>query len=108
MSNPAIRGLQNLNLELRAMAIEAGASLRTEPRAECQGLKSTEDIWYHESIFFEGLGQEHIERFLNYAVVQLMKKIDKAIMLRADMPEGVLPPEEMERFIDALCERYGR
>lgn len=107
MNNPAIRGLQNLNLELRAMAIEAGATPKTVLVPECSFPRPTDDVWYTESILFENLPEVMIERLLPYAVVHLLKKIDKAIMLRADMPDEVLEPEEMERFIDSLCKKYG-
>ncbi|RME67928.1 MAG: hypothetical protein D6778_02625 [Nitrospirae bacterium] len=107
MNNPAIRGLQNLNLELRAMAIEAGVKPKTGALPECSFPRPTGDIWYTESVLFEGLPEEMVEKLLSYAVVQLLKKIDKAIMLQAPMPDDVLEPEEMERFIDRLCERYG-
>jgi len=108
MSNPAIRGLQNLNLELRTMAINVGATPFTEQRKECIGVVSKEAVWYTESIFFSGLPEHEIERFLSYAVVELIRKIDKALMLKAKLPTTPLTEEQMEQFIDSLCERYAQ
>ncbi len=107
MSNPVIRGLQIVNHEIRSMAIEAGATPETIILTECKGIAPTDDSWNTESLLIknppEGLG----EKLITHGVINLLKKIDKAIMLGAGMPEHLLPPEELEKFIEKLCERFG-
>jgi hypothetical protein len=39
--------------------------------------------------------------------MNLMKKIDKAIMLGAQLPDKLLQPDELQLFIEAMCVKYG-
>jgi|Deesub1362A_J573_1020465.scaffolds.fasta_scaffold17372_2 hypothetical protein len=47
------------------------------------------------------------ERIIEHGVINLLIKIDRAIMLGADMPDRVLPPENLQNFIEELCRAYG-
>lgn len=107
MSNPVIRGLQLVNLELRSKAIAQGATPVTGVFPECSGLAPTGDIWYTESIFFKNLSDSSVQGLLEYAVQELLLKIDRAILLRAKIPREALPPQQMEEFIDELCRKHG-
>ncbi len=106
MSNPAIRGLQIVNLEVRSMAIEAGATSRTLRSSPCKGISPDDQIWYTEAVLIKSPPDGFGSRIIEYGVVNLLKKIDKAIMLGADMPDEVLPPERLLSFIEDLCERF--
>jgi len=106
MSNPAVRGLQLVNLEIRSLAIQSGATTHTLTLNECMGIAPTDDIWYTESILIENPPVGFEKRIIEYGVVNLLKKINKAIMLGADMPEEPLSPQELSEFIDDLCRRY--
>lgn len=107
MSNPAIRGLQLVNLEIRSIAISEGAETKTGRFEECSGLTPSHEFWYTESFLIKNAPDEFSDRVIEFAVVNLMKKIDKAIMLNAGMPEKLLPPERLMEFIDELCKRFG-
>ncbi|NOZ26105.1 MAG: hypothetical protein GXO94_08480, partial [Nitrospirae bacterium] len=107
MSNPAVRGLQIVNHEIRSMAIEAGAAPRTTPLMECRGIAPTADIWYTESLLIDNPPEGFGERIISHAVITLLKKIDKAIMLKTSMPEHLLPPAQLEEFIEELCRKFG-
>jgi hypothetical protein len=106
MSNPAIRGLQIVNLEIRSMAIESGAVPKTLLLPACKGIVPDDQIWYTESVLIKSPPDGFGSRIIEYGVVNLLKKIDKAIMLGADMPDEVLPPERLLSFIEDLCERF--
>ncbi len=106
MSNPAIRGLQIVNLEVRSMAIEAGATTKTLVSSPCKGISPDDQIWYTEAILIENPPDGFGGKIIEYGVVNLMKKIDKAIMLGADMPDEILPPEKLLAFIEDLCDRF--
>lgn len=50
--NPAVKGLQTLNNDIRAIIIENGASPETVKNLLCQHVKPiNEDLWYTESFF---------------------------------------------------------
>ena len=106
MSNPAIRGLQIVNLEIRSMALEAGATPETVILSECKGICPTNDIWYTESLLIKNPPEGFGERIIEHGVINLLKKIDRAIMLGADMPDELLPPDMLFSFIEDLCSRY--
>ena len=106
MSNPVIRGLQIVNHEIRSMAIEAGATPKTIILTECKGIAPTDDCWNTESLLIEDPPEGFGEKIITHAVINLLKKIDKAIMLDTKMPEHLLPPEELEKFIEGLCRKF--
>ncbi len=107
MSNPAIRGLQLVNLEIRSIALGEGAETETGRFGECSGLTPPDEFWYTESLLIKNAPDGFSDRVIEYAVVNLLKKIDKAIMLNAGMPEKLLPPESLMEFINELCRRFG-
>ncbi len=107
MNNPVIRGLQNVNLDVRDMALMKGATPVTYSGAECLGLAPTEDIWYSEQLLIKNPPDGFAETILDFVVVNLLKKMDKAIMLNAPLPDRRLEPEELESFLIRLCQQYG-
>jgi hypothetical protein len=108
MSNPAIRGLQLVNLGVRDMALSQGAVPKTVRGNDCAGIAPTRDDWYKELLLIENAPEEFPETMISYCVVELLKKFDKAIMLGARMPETLLKPDELQVFLESLCARYGR
>ncbi len=106
MSNPVIRGLQIVNHEIRSMAIEAGATPETIILTACKGIAPTDDSWNTESLLIENAPEGFGEKIITHAVINLLKKIDKAIMLDTTMPEHLLPPGELETFIEKLCRKF--
>ncbi len=107
MNNPVIRGLQNVNLDIRDMALARGAEPITYNGPGCEGLSPTEDIWYTEQILFKNPPADFAREIIEYAVVHVLKKMDKAIMLNAELPERALQPVELEAFLELLCHKYG-
>ncbi|MBI5213624.1 MAG: hypothetical protein HY957_09710 [Nitrospirae bacterium] len=48
------------------------------------------------------------DEIINYAVVNLLKKIFLACMVEEKMPDDLLNPGELQTFIEAMCSKYGR
>ncbi|HHN64829.1 MAG TPA: hypothetical protein ENK09_05670 [Nitrospirae bacterium] len=107
MSNPAIRGLQIINLEIRTMALTEGATPVSGAGQQCRGIAPTDDIWYTESLYIKDPPEGFAERVVVHAATSILGKINKAIMLGADLPEGFLPPERLYSVIQGLCRQYG-
>jgi hypothetical protein len=109
MSNPAIRGLQLVNLGVRALALEQGAT----PKAlrgnenQCAGIVSPGDLWNTERLLIENAPETLPENIISYAVTELLKKINRAIMLQAELPDKLLAPGEMQGFLNGMCKKYG-
>jgi len=108
MSNPAIRGLQLVNLGIRALALEHGATPRTLRGNECAAMIPPKDSWSAEHLLISNVSDSLPDLIISYSVINLLKKIDKAIILGATLPDKLLTPDELQLFIEAMCAKYGR
>ncbi|MEW6600748.1 MAG: hypothetical protein AB1499_07235 [Nitrospirota bacterium] len=107
MSNPAIRGLQLVNLGVRALALEHGATPKTLRENEYVKIIPPKGNWSSEYILINNVPESLPDKIISYCVIHLLKKIDKAVMLGAQLPEQLLKPEELQLFIEAMCAKYG-
>jgi len=107
MSNPAIRGLQLVNLGVRALALEHGATPETLRGNECAGIVPLTNSWSAEHLLIRNVPESLPDEIISYCIINLLKKIDKAIMLGATLPDKLLGPEELQLFIEAMCAKYG-
>lgn len=106
MSNPAMRGLQLVNLEIRSLVLSKGATPRAIRGNFCDGITSAGDLWYKEQLLIENARESLPDEIIRFGVTHLLKKIDRAIMLGADLPEKFLMPAELQVFLETLCEKY--
>ena len=108
MSNPAIRGLQLVNLDVRALILSRKATPKTlRGDSPCIGIISSGDSWSTEGLLIEDAPPSLPEEILRCAPLLLLKKIDKAIMLGAALPDTLPEPGEFQRFIESMCRTYG-
>jgi len=107
MSNPAIRGLQLVNLGVRTLAIKNGAKPMSIKGDHCQGIVPPKNGWYKDNLLIENAPDSFPADATAYSVVELMKKIDKGIMLGEEMPDTLLTPDELQSFLLSLTEKYG-
>ncbi len=56
-ANPAFRGLQTLNLEIRALILSKGATPQTIKGNDCAGISTTKDRWNTELILIENASE---------------------------------------------------
>lgn len=107
-SNHAIRGLQLVNFGVRDLGLARGAVIRPLRGNACAGIAPTQDIWYTERLLIESSPASFPDEVINYAVVNLVKKVTKACCLDdSDPPEGLTQPSELQAFLEALCRAYG-
>lgn len=109
MSNPAIRGLQLVNLGVRELVLEHGATPKAlrENENQCAGIVSPGNIWITERLLIKNAPEALPDNIISYSVTELLKKIDRAIMLQAELPDTLLEPGELQAFLDSMCRRYG-
>ncbi len=107
MSNPAIRGLQLVNLGVRALALEHGATPKTLRGNECAEIIPVKDSWSAEQLLIRNVPESLPDEIISYCVINLLKKIDRAIILGATLPDKLLGPDELQQFIEAMCAKYG-
>lgn len=107
MSNPAIRGLQLVNLGVRSLVLSHGATPKAVRGKNCSAIIPSADTWSTERLLIENASEALPDEIIKYAVMELLKKIDRAIMLGAELPDKLLSPGELQVYIDGMCSKYG-
>lgn len=108
-SNPSVRGLQLVNHEVKALALERGATLGALKTGDCSGIvMPTEDIWVTDRMLIENAPSSFPSEVINYCVINLIRKIIKAGMIDAKAPDTLLAPADLQAYIDSLCIQYGK
>ncbi|TAN41687.1 MAG: hypothetical protein EPN22_14495 [Nitrospirae bacterium] len=106
--NPAVKGLQSVNLGVRSLALERGAALKPFKGKDCVSAKPIADeLWYSETLFIENAVSSLPMELTAYAPVHLLKLIFQACMLEENLPDSPCTPDELENFIAGLCAKYG-
>ncbi|MBF0557953.1 MAG: hypothetical protein HQL08_04135 [Nitrospirae bacterium] len=104
-SNPAMRGLQLVNLGVRDMALSKGVTIK-RTKGGCAGIAPSNGGWYSERLLIEDAPPSFPDEVINYGVVNLVKKIIKACTFPDQAPETLLKPDELQEFLGALCSKY--
>lgn len=104
-SNPAMRGLQLVNIGVRELALSKGAAIKPS-RGGCTGIARGNGGWYSERLLIEKAPASFPEEVINYCVINLVKKIIKACTFPDIAPEMLLQPDELQVFLESLCSKY--
>jgi hypothetical protein len=107
-SNPAIRGLQIVKLEIKSLALSKGASPKTIRGNDCAGIAPTRDTWYTEILLIEDAAESLPDEIMNYSVMRLLESIFKACMLELQLPESLPRPDELQELLESQCRKYSR
>jgi hypothetical protein len=106
MSNPAIRGLQLMQYDIMALALEHGTTAKTFRGYKGRGLPPTEELWASECLLIKNAPPSLPDKIINHSVVELLKKIDRASTRGATLPDKLLKPDELQMFIESMCNEY--
>ncbi len=108
MSNPCTRGLQLVNLGVRALALSNGATPKAARGNECAGLLPSRDGMYKDLLRIENAQESLPEEIINYCVINFMKKVFNAMFIKdVDLPDTLLAPDELQVLLEGLCDRFG-
>ncbi len=106
MSNPAVRGLQLIQYDIMALALEEGTTSKVIRGHKSKGLPPTEELWSAECLLIKNAPSTLPDKILNHAVVELLRKIDLASTREATMPDKLLSPKELQGFLESMCNEY--
>jgi len=107
MSNPAMRGLQLVNLDVRALALSHGATPKSlRGGNECRGIAPVRDGLYKERLLIENAPASLPHDIISHAVPALLKKIANSCLLDFNLPDTLPEPDALQEFIEALCTKY--
>ncbi|MEO0274669.1 MAG: hypothetical protein ABIM18_06310 [candidate division WOR-3 bacterium] len=105
--NPAVKGLQTLNNDIRALIIENKATPETVKNLSCQHVKPLkDDLWYTESFIIHNYSPEIGEKIKKFAPQELIKKMFRAMMINESIPENT-SCTEFEEYLRKLSEKLG-
>jgi hypothetical protein len=107
MSNPAMRGLQLVNLGVRALALSNGATPKTLKGDVCTEAIPMKDGLYKEGLLIENASESLPEELVNYGVINILKKIANGCLIYDTLPDILLKPDELQAFIEDMCKKYG-
>ncbi len=97
--NPAVKGLQTLNNDIRAILIENNATPETIKNLSCLQFKPLkEDLWYTESFLIHNYTEELSKKISEFAPKELLKKMFRAMLLNEPLT-GSLSPKDMEKYL---------
>lgn len=105
--NPAVKGLQLVNIGVRALALSRGAIPKTERGNDCSHFVNPSEVWYSEVLSIRNTGHLLFDEVIEYCVTHILRKIFKAIMLEPDLPETLLRPEDLQTLLEQFCVVYG-
>lgn len=101
--NPAVKGLQTLNNNIRAIVIEHKATPEIIKNLFCQQVKPLKDnLWYTESFLIHNYSNELGEKIKRFAPSELLKKMFRAMLINFVVPEN-LSNTEMEEYLYRLA-----
>lgn len=103
--NPAVKGLQTLNNDIRAMVIENKATPETIKNLFCQRITPlNEDLWYTESFLIHNYSQQLGEKIEKFAPSELLRKMFRAMLINENIPEN-LSSQELQTYLYSLAEK---
>jgi len=103
--NPAVKGLQTLNNDIRALVIENNATPETVKNLLCLQIKPLkDDLWYTESFLIHNYSEALGEKIKNFAPSELLRKMFRAMLINEAVPEN-LSPEKMQDYLYSLSNK---
>jgi hypothetical protein len=107
-SNPALKSLQITNHKVRALALSIGAAPKSRRGKDCIGIAPTTDTWYTELLIIENAPDTFAKELLEFSIVSLVKRVIKMCLLSIDMPDILIPPDELQTQFESIMKKYGR
>ena len=107
LANPARRGLQLANLGVRALILEKGAVPKAIKSNECAEIVPKSNGWYRDRLLIENVHDSLPNDILNYAILNLLARVMNSSQLNETLPEKLPNPEELQVYLESLCDKYG-
>jgi hypothetical protein len=108
MQNPAIRGLQLLQYDIMALALEHGTVARPKRGYREKGVPPTEELWVSECTIIKNPPASFPDELINRCVIELLNKINQSSSRGATIPDTLPGSDELQQFLEALCDEYSK
>ena len=108
-SNPAMRGLQIVDLQLRKELIDHGARTEAVKGNPCDAVVPKEGDWYRQLLLIRDTDGQIVKELLGRCPLGLVNSVFKACRISdVELPETVPPASELESLLAEVCERYSK
>ncbi|MBF0464351.1 MAG: hypothetical protein HQK88_08140 [Nitrospirae bacterium] len=101
--NPAVKGLQSLNLNVMSFAISKGAKPESVKAGDCASLTPVStDLWSTEVILIENAMEAFLNELFEFAVKDFLRLFLPLCFPNIKLPEEFLPPAKLQSFFESL------
>jgi hypothetical protein len=108
-SNPAMRGLQIVDLNLCRDLNDRGAHSAVVKGNPCDPLVPKVGDWYRQLLLIGGAEGQMVKELVSHCPLELVRSVFKACMVPdVVLPEVVLQANELEVFLAEVCEKYSK
>jgi len=108
-SNPAMRGLQIIDLYLRKELHNRGAHTASVKGNPCGPHVPQGGDWYRQLLFINDADEQVVKELVGQCPLKLVGSIFQACMVTDFVLPAVVPsPEEFESLLAAVCEKYNK
>lgn len=103
-SNPVVRGLQRVRMEVIAMALDHKAAVRSIKGGACADLApASADTWYAERLGIESSSGLSNAALVSFTIMAFLEKIALSGLFAIDAPGSLPGPAELQRLLEGLC-----
>ncbi|MBF0564179.1 MAG: hypothetical protein HQK89_02940 [Nitrospirae bacterium] len=107
--NPAVKGLQSSNLDVRAFIIAHAAEPETiRGGDECSGFVTFSHQWNTETLAIKNAGSSFLSELIRFSVSNLLKIVLTSCLPGVLVPKPLPGPEELQDFLESLCKSPGK
>ncbi|MBF0344460.1 MAG: hypothetical protein HQL06_09550 [Nitrospirae bacterium] len=100
--NPAVKGLQSSNLEVRSFVLSKGAALKSIRSDDCFGIAPTKDLWNSELFLIENAPDSLPPEIIRYAVMNFLSIALPSCLPNVTLPKDFLTPEDLQAYLESL------
>lgn len=105
-SSPALRGLQIVNRNLRALALSKQMQPRTLKDNGCPDVRHTDDLWYSETLMIENACVSFPVEIIEHCVGDFLRTINKSCRLGEKLPDELIDEAELQILLENWSKKH--
>lgn len=101
--NPAVKGLQSSNNNVRTFILDKGAAPVSVRGDDCLGISPLkDDVWNSEMLLIENAPASLPLELIEFSLLNLLKLVLPACVPDVILPEKLPAPQELQAFLESL------
>ncbi len=108
-SNPAMRGLQIVDMNLCRDLNDCGAKISTVKGNPCDPLVPRIGDWYRQLLLIGDADGQMLKELVSRKPIELVRSVFKACMIvDIVLPEAAPQADDFEAFLSDVCDKYSK